>query len=211
MRTENRKRVIQMVLLKLSTDEMTRPLQVCLQMRVPAKEARWVPTCSLRGWTSTDKLPSSSSTVVMPTTASAALRDWSFLKRRPSKEERRQGASATSSTLSHFSYRRVLLNKLWFALGRRLLRYDNRCRHLREQQVQEKLAQGSPHVIRFRLETGVEPFQDIVFGWTHHEVAQVVSSVTFIILPSLTRFTECHFPSAVQWWAQMTNNTNPTM
>lgn len=52
-------------------------------------------------------------------------------------------------------------------------RYDNRCRHLREQQVEEKLAQGLPHVIRFRLETGVEPFQDIVFGWTHHEVAQV--------------------------------------
>lgn len=39
--------------------------------------------------------------------------------------------------------------------------------------MQEKLAQGLPRVIRFRLETGVEPFQDIVFGWTHHEVAQV--------------------------------------
>ncbi|XP_071783828.1 nondiscriminating glutamyl-tRNA synthetase EARS2, mitochondrial [Centroberyx gerrardi] len=52
-------------------------------------------------------------------------------------------------------------------------RYDNRCRHLRTEQVQEKLAQGLPHVIRFRLEAGVEPFQDLIFGWNRHEVAQV--------------------------------------
>ncbi|KAM9770533.1 nondiscriminating glutamyl-tRNA synthetase EARS2, mitochondrial [Menidia menidia] len=52
-------------------------------------------------------------------------------------------------------------------------RYDNRCRHLRADQVQEKLAHGASHVIRFRLETGVEPFQDLVFGWNRHEVAQV--------------------------------------
>lgn len=58
-----------------------------------------------------------------------------------------------------------------------LLRYDNRCRHLRAKQVQEKLAQGVPRVIRFRLETGVEPFQDLIFGWNHHEVAQVRSVV----------------------------------
>uniref|UniRef100_A0A3B4UL38 Nondiscriminating glutamyl-tRNA synthetase EARS2, mitochondrial n=1 Tax=Seriola dumerili TaxID=41447 RepID=A0A3B4UL38_SERDU len=52
-------------------------------------------------------------------------------------------------------------------------RYDNRCRHLRADQVQEKLAQGTSHVIRFRLEEGVEPFQDLIFGWNRHEVAQV--------------------------------------
>ncbi|XP_074540860.1 nondiscriminating glutamyl-tRNA synthetase EARS2, mitochondrial [Halichoeres trimaculatus] len=52
-------------------------------------------------------------------------------------------------------------------------RYDNRCRHLKAHQVQEKLAQGVSHVIRFRLEEGVEPFQDMIFGWNHHEVAQV--------------------------------------
>lgn len=54
-----------------------------------------------------------------------------------------------------------------------LVRYDNRCRHLRADQVQEKLAQGLPHVIRFRLEAGVEPFEDLIFGWNRHEVAQV--------------------------------------
>ncbi|XP_017285251.1 probable glutamate--tRNA ligase, mitochondrial [Kryptolebias marmoratus] len=52
-------------------------------------------------------------------------------------------------------------------------RYDNRCRHLRPDQVQDKLAQGASHVIRFRLETGIQPFQDLIFGWTRHEVAQV--------------------------------------
>ncbi|XP_008296600.1 nondiscriminating glutamyl-tRNA synthetase EARS2, mitochondrial [Stegastes partitus] len=52
-------------------------------------------------------------------------------------------------------------------------KYDNRCRHLRTDQVQEKLAQGASHVIRFRLETGVDPFQDLIFGWNRHEVAEV--------------------------------------
>ncbi|CAL8330802.1 unnamed protein product [Lota lota] len=52
-------------------------------------------------------------------------------------------------------------------------RYDNRCRHLRAEQVQEKLSLGGPYVIRFRLQSGVEPFQDLIFGWNHHEVAQV--------------------------------------
>lgn len=52
-------------------------------------------------------------------------------------------------------------------------RYDNRCRHLRDDQVQEKLSQGLPHVIRFRLAPGVEPFQDLVFGWNRHDVAEV--------------------------------------
>ncbi|KAM9490457.1 nondiscriminating glutamyl-tRNA synthetase EARS2, mitochondrial isoform 2-T2 [Salvelinus alpinus] len=52
-------------------------------------------------------------------------------------------------------------------------RYDNRCRHLRPDQVEEKLDQKVPHVIRFRLESGVESFNDLVFGWNRHEVAQV--------------------------------------
>lgn len=67
-----------------------------------------------------------------------------------------------------------------------LSRYDNRCSHLRAEQVQEKLAQGVPHVIRFRLEEGAEPFQDLVFGLNHHEVAQVRFVV--ISLPVSLRF-----------------------
>ncbi|XP_015215506.1 nondiscriminating glutamyl-tRNA synthetase EARS2, mitochondrial [Lepisosteus oculatus] len=57
--------------------------------------------------------------------------------------------------------------------NRQTPRYDNRCRHLDPDQVKEKLMQKQPHVIRFRLQEGVEPFQDMVFGWNRHEVAAV--------------------------------------
>ncbi|XP_066053917.1 nondiscriminating glutamyl-tRNA synthetase EARS2, mitochondrial isoform X1 [Chamaea fasciata] len=52
-------------------------------------------------------------------------------------------------------------------------RYDNRCRHLTPTEVAQKLSQGLDCVIRFRLEKGVEPFQDLVYGWNKHEVAEV--------------------------------------
>ncbi|KAM6055046.1 nondiscriminating glutamyl-tRNA synthetase EARS2, mitochondrial isoform 1-T1 [Chlamydotis macqueenii] len=52
-------------------------------------------------------------------------------------------------------------------------RYDNRCRHLSPTEVSEKLSQGLDWVVRFRLEKGVEPFQDLVYGWNKHEVADV--------------------------------------
>nr|XP_040042966.1 probable glutamate--tRNA ligase, mitochondrial [Gasterosteus aculeatus aculeatus] len=52
-------------------------------------------------------------------------------------------------------------------------RYDNRCRHLQAGQIREKLSRAVPHVIRFRLDAGVESFQDLIFGRSHHEVAQV--------------------------------------
>nr|XP_027324539.2 probable glutamate--tRNA ligase, mitochondrial [Anas platyrhynchos] len=52
-------------------------------------------------------------------------------------------------------------------------RYDNRCRHLTPKEVAEKLSQGLDWVVRFRLERGVEPFQDLVYGWNKHEVAEV--------------------------------------
>ncbi|XP_068607327.1 nondiscriminating glutamyl-tRNA synthetase EARS2, mitochondrial [Brachionichthys hirsutus] len=52
-------------------------------------------------------------------------------------------------------------------------RYDNRCRHLQVELAQEKLARGMPHAIRFRLDSGVEPLRDLVFGWNHHDVAKV--------------------------------------
>ncbi|XP_058237181.1 probable glutamate--tRNA ligase, mitochondrial isoform X1 [Hemibagrus wyckioides] len=52
-------------------------------------------------------------------------------------------------------------------------RYDNRCRHLHADQVQENLAQGKPHAVRFRLHMKAEPFEDLVFGWTGHAVGEV--------------------------------------
>ncbi|XP_053550325.1 probable glutamate--tRNA ligase, mitochondrial [Bombina bombina] len=57
--------------------------------------------------------------------------------------------------------------------SRQTPRYDNRCRHLSEKQVQEKLSKGSPYVVRFLLHKGTKPFQDLVFGWTQHDVAAV--------------------------------------
>ncbi|KAJ8364095.1 hypothetical protein SKAU_G00129260 [Synaphobranchus kaupii] len=57
--------------------------------------------------------------------------------------------------------------------SRQTPRYDNRCRHLRPDQVAEKLNRGQPHVVRFRLQEGVEHFNDMVFGWNRHEVAAV--------------------------------------
>ncbi|XP_069726001.1 nondiscriminating glutamyl-tRNA synthetase EARS2, mitochondrial isoform X1 [Phaenicophaeus curvirostris] len=52
-------------------------------------------------------------------------------------------------------------------------RYDNRCRHLTPSEVDEKLSQGLDWVVRFRLEKGVEPFRDLIYGWKKHEVADV--------------------------------------
>uniref|UniRef100_UPI00398E80C4 nondiscriminating glutamyl-tRNA synthetase EARS2, mitochondrial n=1 Tax=Pristiophorus japonicus TaxID=55135 RepID=UPI00398E80C4 len=52
-------------------------------------------------------------------------------------------------------------------------KYDNRCRHLTAQQVEERLAQGCPHVIRFRLEEGAEPLDDLVYGLKQLEPASV--------------------------------------
>ncbi|XP_053328282.1 probable glutamate--tRNA ligase, mitochondrial [Spea bombifrons] len=57
--------------------------------------------------------------------------------------------------------------------NRQTPRYDNRCRHLTAKQVSEKLSKGSPYVIRFHLQEGAQPFQDLVYGWTHHDVASV--------------------------------------
>ncbi|KAM9305010.1 nondiscriminating glutamyl-tRNA synthetase EARS2, mitochondrial [Gastrophryne carolinensis] len=52
-------------------------------------------------------------------------------------------------------------------------RYDNRCRHLTAKQVQEKLSKNLPFVVRFQLVEGAQSFEDLVYGWTHHDVASV--------------------------------------
>uniref|UniRef100_A0A6I8RT59 Glutamyl/glutaminyl-tRNA synthetase class Ib catalytic domain-containing protein n=1 Tax=Xenopus tropicalis TaxID=8364 RepID=A0A6I8RT59_XENTR len=49
--------------------------------------------------------------------------------------------------------------------NRQTPRYDNRCRHLTPKQVEEKLSRNSPFVIRFFLQEGAQPFQDLVYGW----------------------------------------------
>lgn len=54
-----------------------------------------------------------------------------------------------------------------------LNRYDNRCRNLSRAQVAQKLAQDPKPAIRFRLEEEAPAFQDLVYGWSRHEVASV--------------------------------------
>ncbi|XP_021022684.1 probable glutamate--tRNA ligase, mitochondrial [Mus caroli] len=57
--------------------------------------------------------------------------------------------------------------------SRQTPRYDNRCRNLSQAQVAQKLAVDPKPAIRFRLEEAVPAFQDLVYGWTQHEVASV--------------------------------------
>ncbi|XP_040829136.1 probable glutamate--tRNA ligase, mitochondrial [Ochotona curzoniae] len=52
-------------------------------------------------------------------------------------------------------------------------RYDNRCRDLSQNQVAQKLTKNPTPAIRFRLEEEVPAFEDLVYGWTRHEVASV--------------------------------------
>lgn len=52
-------------------------------------------------------------------------------------------------------------------------RYDNRCRNLSQEQVAQKLAKDPKPAIRFRLEEEAPAFQDLVYGWSRHEVASV--------------------------------------
>ncbi|KAL5005012.1 hypothetical protein ScPMuIL_018468 [Solemya velum] len=51
------------------------------------------------------------------------------------------------------------------ALRRREVpKYDGRCRHLSEEEVTKKLEQGLPSVIRLKLESLHEPWEDLVYG-----------------------------------------------
>ncbi|XP_072337273.1 nondiscriminating glutamyl-tRNA synthetase EARS2, mitochondrial [Scyliorhinus torazame] len=52
-------------------------------------------------------------------------------------------------------------------------KYDNRCRHLTLKQIEERLAQGCPHVIRFRMEEGAQSFEDLVYGLNRLDPASV--------------------------------------
>lgn len=52
-------------------------------------------------------------------------------------------------------------------------RYDNRCRHLSAEQIEKRLARGSPYVIRFHLDQGTVTFEDLVYGLSRMEPASV--------------------------------------
>ncbi|XP_023570319.1 probable glutamate--tRNA ligase, mitochondrial isoform X2 [Octodon degus] len=52
-------------------------------------------------------------------------------------------------------------------------RYDNRCRNLSQKQVAQRLAANPKPAIRFRLEAAAPAFEDLVHGWSRHEVVSV--------------------------------------
>ncbi|XP_053389738.1 probable glutamate--tRNA ligase, mitochondrial [Mercenaria mercenaria] len=48
-------------------------------------------------------------------------------------------------------------------------RYDNKCRHLTSQEVQEKMSQNVPYVIRFKYEPLESAWTDLVYGVMHEK------------------------------------------
>ncbi|XP_065203765.1 nondiscriminating glutamyl-tRNA synthetase EARS2, mitochondrial [Planococcus citri] len=71
------------------------------------------------------------------------------------------------------SDRRLDLMKKDAIRRREVPKYDNRCRNLSEQEVQEKLRNSSSHCIRFKLTPFQEPVEDLVYGSIVHDVAAV--------------------------------------
>lgn len=55
--------------------------------------------------------------------------------------------------------------------NRQIPKYDNKCRHLPRDVVEEKLQHGVPFAIRFKLQQLTEPFEDLVYGKISYNVA----------------------------------------
>ncbi|CAK9823898.1 Probable glutamate--tRNA ligase, mitochondrial [Anthophora retusa] len=51
-------------------------------------------------------------------------------------------------------------------------KYDNRCRHLTDDEIKAKLDKGNPYCIRFKLFSGVECFDDLIYGRIEHDITQ---------------------------------------
>lgn len=52
-------------------------------------------------------------------------------------------------------------------------KYDNKCRQLTEKEINQKLADKIPHVIRFKLQTTTEPWEDLLFGAIADNIADI--------------------------------------
>lgn len=69
--------------------------------------------------------------------------------------------------------RRLKLAKREAAARGEVATYDNKCRHLTKDEVEEKISQNLPSVIRFKLENLSEPIEDLVMGKYVHNVSEV--------------------------------------
>ncbi|XP_055911743.1 probable glutamate--tRNA ligase, mitochondrial [Eupeodes corollae] len=47
---------------------------------------------------------------------------------------------------------------------RQIPKYDNKCRHLKQSDIQDKLSKGVPFCVRFKLDDYNDPVQDLVYG-----------------------------------------------
>ncbi|KAI4498661.1 hypothetical protein M0802_006128 [Mischocyttarus mexicanus] len=52
-------------------------------------------------------------------------------------------------------------------------KYDNKCRHFTEEEVNEKLRSGIPYCIRFKLSPNVEEFDDMIYGHVAHDITTI--------------------------------------
>ncbi|XP_073840447.1 putative glutamate--tRNA ligase, mitochondrial [Musca autumnalis] len=55
---------------------------------------------------------------------------------------------------------------------RQVPKYDNKCRHLSQKQIDEHLVKSTPYCIRFKLDDYEEPINDLIYGPVHHNVSQ---------------------------------------
>ncbi|XP_017773834.1 PREDICTED: probable glutamate--tRNA ligase, mitochondrial [Nicrophorus vespilloides] len=54
---------------------------------------------------------------------------------------------------------------------RQVPKYDNRCRHLSQEEINLRLERGDRHCIRFKLQTGCDTFEDLIYGNIAYDVA----------------------------------------
>ncbi|CAG2162308.1 unnamed protein product [Oppiella nova] len=59
--------------------------------------------------------------------------------------------------------------------NREIPKYDNRCRHLSQREIDEKLANGEKFAIRLKLKSGPIGFDDIVFGRLSFDLSAIES------------------------------------
>ncbi|XP_046833302.1 probable glutamate--tRNA ligase, mitochondrial isoform X1 [Vespa crabro] len=52
-------------------------------------------------------------------------------------------------------------------------KYDNKCRHSTDDEINEKLKNGIPYCIRFKLSSDIEEFDDLIYGRVAHDITQV--------------------------------------
>ncbi|XP_065358917.1 nondiscriminating glutamyl-tRNA synthetase EARS2, mitochondrial [Calliphora vicina] len=78
--------------------------------------------------------------------------------------------------------------------ARQIPKYDNKCRHLTEKQINEHLAKQTPFCIRFKLDDYEEPINDLIYGSVHHNVSDNEGDPVII---KTDQFPTYHFANVV--------------